>query len=326
MFKYSSTHVLNSIDILQYNAEDGKTPSGKNDSSLIVDHVNKFFKSAVTSIRKATPVDAQTEAIKFTVPSLTAGKIGRLYLYIRSLDSTNPIYANDFIYKGKPFQIEFKIGTNATASAENIKKNANKWLNFVFGDRVLSVTNSGADVTISVANKNTDLRFYKVEIQEFNEDAFDGDFETVAGWSSNKDIKNSYDKVLEVTYVTKGNSGFGTYMFLLKNLRLPTNANMNWMDVNSLGGEMPMAGGKYTQYIIKQCTERPEVQGNNVVGQYNKSITTHILWVNESIVSAFEGKLTEFVGELTDLGGKTDGVIFDASTASASAAAKSVEE
>lgn len=301
MFKFSSTHVINSNKDFYVNdkATDGQGES-VSEGSFVVGANAKFYKENVTKIRKATPVEAQTEIVKVTVPALTADALCRLYLYVRSVDNADPLYANDWIYKGKPFSIEFKAGSSAAASAANIVKNANKWINFVFGKKVIKVTNSSADVTLEVVS-DTDLRFYKIEIQEFvpatasNDYAAsyyaDGGFETKAGWSASSQVE--YDTELEVEVTQAGNSGFGTSNYLLKNLRLPTNANTGFMSINQMAEEMPVAGGKYTQYIITQCTERPEVQGISVIGQYNKSITTHVLWVLDSAVSAVEAGLAK---------------------------------
>ena len=305
MFKFSSTHIINSKDNFYVNSKAtdgaGETVS---EGSFVVGGNDKFYKENVTKIRKATPVAAQTESIKFTMPNLgSATDLCRLYLYIRSVDNADPLYANDWIYKGKPFQVEFKAGGSASAAATNLAKNASKWLNFTFGKKIVKVTADGADVTIEVSD-DTNLRFYKVELQVYNSaELYDGGFETKAGWSSNTVANEGYDTALTVEYVKKGNSGFGTYMYLLKNLRLPTDANMHWLSVNQIANEMPAIGQDYVQYIITQCTERPEVQGISVVGQYNKSVTTHILWVknDDELIEAVEEGLAKVYSDTIEV-------------------------
>lgn len=313
MFKYSSTHLLNDVndENLWLNEADG---AGQADKSLVVDHDDKFYASAIKAVRKSEPVEAACEEIKFDMPEFSADKVNaRLYLYVRTHDQANPLYANDWIYKGKPFQIEFKGSTTPADAAKSLADNSAKWINFVFGKKVLEISNDGATVSIKVANKDCDLYFYKVEVQEFvpassaNDYAYafyaDGGFDTIAGWSLNPEANENYEEALEVEYVTKGNGGFGTGMYLLKNLRLPTNANMLFMSVNSVAGEMPDLTAMYTQYIITQCTDRPEVQGTSVIGQYNRSVTNHILWVKSDKASAFEEKLTTLIADSKDFNG-----------------------
>ena len=57
--------------------------------------------------------------------------------------------------------------------------------------------------------------------------------------------------------------------------------------------EMPIPDVTYVQYIFKTLTERPEMQGTSVLGQYNQSQTTHIVWVKLSDVTTFEAQLVE---------------------------------
>ena len=63
---------------------------------------------------------------------------------------------------------------------------------------------------------------------------------------------------------------------------------------------MPIVNGKYWQYSIVQCTERPEMQGTSVLGQYNKSITTHVIFVEDTVKSAFDTELAKLGVEIKD--------------------------
>ena len=88
-----------------------------------------------------------------------------------------------------------------------------------------------------------------------------------------------------VTVSTPGPPGYGTYAQVIKDLRLPTNANTRFY--RDKADEVPMVGGMYWQFVLVSCTERPEMQGTSVLGQYNKSITSHVIFVEDHVKADF---------------------------------------
>jgi len=75
---------------------------------------------------------------------------GRIALYIGlSMNSQDSFYANDFVYKGKPFYVEFPVKKADTVDvlAKRVKKIADKFLLFQFEEKVLDVT---ADASAAV--------------------------------------------------------------------------------------------------------------------------------------------------------------------------------
>lgn len=89
---------------------------------------------------------------------------------------------------------------------------------------------------------------------------------------------------------------FGTYNYLLKNLRMPTYENYRFTSPASV--EMPVAGAKYVQYSFLYCVPRPGLGGLSVAGQTNHSTTTHVFFVKSDVVTDFEAALAlaEFDG------------------------------
>lgn len=79
---------------------------------------------------------------------------------------------------------------------------------------------------------------------------------------------------------------FGTYNYLLHNLRMPTYENYRFTSPAAV--EMPMAGAKYVQFSFLYCVPRPGLGGLSVAGQFNHSTTTHIFFVEESLAADFE--------------------------------------
>ena len=88
--------------------------------------------------------------------------------------------------------------------------------------------------------------------------------------------------------IEQGVEGFGTYQWILKNLRLPTAARTSWTAINA--DEAPIIGAKYNEYIIRYCVNRG-IMGGDAVGEVTKSLTTHVFYVNQSVSASFETAL-----------------------------------
>lgn len=82
---------------------------------------------------------------------------------------------------------------------------------------------------------------------------------------------------------------FGTYNYLLKNLRMPTYENYRFTSPAAV--EMPVAGAKYVQYSFLYCVPRPGLGGLSVAGQTNHSTTTHVFFVKSDVADEFEAAL-----------------------------------
>lgn len=76
--------------------------------------------------------------------------------------------------------------------------------------------------------------------------------------------------------------GFGTYDYMIHNLRLPTHAN--WRFTSPAASEMPVPGGKYTQFSFEYTVPR-RLGGLSVAGQKNFSTTIHTFFVLEGDVA-----------------------------------------
>lgn len=82
--------------------------------------------------------------------------------------------------------------------------------------------------------------------------------------------------------------GFGTYEYLIHNLRLPTYANIRFASPAAV--EMPVLGGEYYQYLFEYAVPR-RIGGLSVVGQMNYSSTGHTFFVLKSQQAAFKAAL-----------------------------------
>ena len=273
-------------------------------------------------LSKATIDDSALSAL---VPA-TSGKknLCRLSLYIKLQGSNNPLYANQWVVKGKPFSFEFiaKYGDSAEDIADRIISSLRKIQSMLVDDPIVTVakttktvTNNGTTSTVFAALELTAVsefaKFANVDLEVYVEDPTykDGKFENavyveevthidprtgtasadVVYFSERGVKKESGTIATPKIIVAQGIEGFGTFNHLQKDYRLPTQENGRWLRIDT--DNYPIKGTIYNQYTIKVETDRG-ITGQSVIGQPGTSITTHIFWVANSLATAFEAGLT----------------------------------
>lgn len=304
MFNFTTTTVINTNQDYTTGLALWSTQDATDDkpASLNVKRHLKFIKDNVLSITKAEysapqmPV-ATLDFAHLTAP--TATTTFRIAMYIKLSNSANSYYANDLVYKGKPLYIEFvwKQGETAAAVAAKIKDIAKKYMLLVYEKDLVKISIDGT-TTSKVIITGTDecQRFERVDIEKFVEGdvpAF-GKFEVVKS-AMTEAHKTDSDYDANFTIV-QGKEGFGTYQWILKNLRLPTAAKTSWTSVTA--DEAPILGAKYNEYVVRYCVNRG-VMGGDAVGEVTKSLTTHVFFVNQAISSEFETALKKIAPEGT---------------------------
>ena len=171
--------------------------------------------------------------------------------------------------------------------------------------KFVNTSYSGGNVTIEGSDSYQKVR--KVVISRYDCD------ERCAGSSEEPvEIVNVSAGALKkgndyVTY-TPNNVEFGTYEYLLHNLRLPTYANLRFTSPSA--PEMPVPGVKYTQFSFAYCVPRGiHFGGLSVAGQTNHSTTLHTFFVASSLVTEFKKKFKEigFVDDDFETIGRNDG-------------------
>ena len=189
-------------------------------------------------------------------------------------DGASPlIFAKPDVQNGIPFWVGIHADTAIDAAfVTELVKTINKNKLFTIGDNLLTVEASGTNLVLT--GNSEFLRFRKVELMKF-EDA----------------TENSQEKTVKVdgkVDIVKGYNGFGTYSHIIKDLRLPTGANLAFNHLRQ--DETPAPGTIYTQYVIEY--EAPSsIRGTQVVGSVNHSHTQHVAWVAASEVSNFDALL-----------------------------------
>lgn len=299
MFQSTTTNVINSNKDYTtgkplWSAQDAALDKP---ASLNVKRVSKFLGPNVVSIYKAEANDPEMAKVTIDLSQIsgTDGESYRLSVYIGLTQASQESrYANDLILKGKPFTVDFVWKTSAADVAKNLVKIINKYAVMVYGEKLLNVSYSGAYLTIEAVNEYQ--RFRKVNIEKFDKDAYfgRGEYNAVRTLEDLDEQTSNAALTGTVEGYFVGKEGFGTYSYLLHNLRIPTAMRTRAFGVNL--DENPIIGAKYNQYTIHYCTDRG-VLGTNAVGDTVKSVTTHVFYVNQSVASEFEEALTKIAPE-----------------------------
>ena len=259
MFQWNQTYIVNDATKIQ-------TVEGR----VRVLGATDLVKKGIVEVRKSPYVAPANGKVVITLPTIKE-ELGRIKLYVRLSGSNNPYFANDMVFKGKPFIYEFKNG----ATAESIAKTINA-INAAYGDNFLKVTGSGSTITFEGDNY---MMFTEAVVEEFY-----ADIKHINGgvWKENNDA--TVEKI-------NPENGFGTYEQILKDLRLPTAENTQWAGINAQ--EMPIPGAKYNQYTVTYKNE-VGVQGAGHVGDLVTAQTTHAFYVTDAASATFESAVGKF--------------------------------
>lgn len=274
MFNFTTTHVINSNYDLTTNKALWSLGEDKDGNvTLNIKGVNNFKAPNVQKVYKAPytePKPAQVEIDFSKVPaSVDEGDTIRLSIYIRLTEADQcSYYANDTRYKGRPFTIEFPWLDSAVNTLKNVAKLIRKYGLLVFEKEVVTTSITGTKLILTGVNEFQ--RFYTVKLEKYLDpkEPFSPEWKELKGEGL-------------VTVVEEGVEGFGTYGFLLRNIKLPTHVHTTAFAPKQ--DEMPVPGAHYNQYTIHYCVNRGPL-GLNAVGDTVKSVTTHVFYVNTSLL------------------------------------------
>ena len=259
-----------------------------NDPVLRVGRHFRFAASNVVAVYKREHNDPELAKVNIDLTPITEAGFYRIAIYVRlSQGSQDSYYANDFVFKGKPFYIEFQVKqaqlADKAALAKKVVAIAKKYMNLQYEYPLLTITADGTKVVIEATDEYQ--RFKVVELQELSE-GFNPDcchpldvYEPIDSLDPESDAYQGnivYAQDATDHHLLKGKEGFGTYRQITKDLRLPTAANTRWTRIAA--DETPQLGGKYDEYVIYMCVNRG-VMGSDAVGDLVKSRTTHVFYV-----------------------------------------------
>lgn len=278
MFTYTNTVVINSdTDELSGLVKF----EGKNDQ-FRVKRVGRFNKDSVKYISKREGYKGIISTATFTPPTAPseagAEDFYRIELFMRLSGSQASTMATAAtVYKSKPIHIEFKVAHGDTAST--IADNMVKAVRF-FQQNLYPYIKASKNESNKVVISGTDEYevFNKAELQKL----------VSATVSVYPDDQNQYKKVSEAV-IANGKEGFGTYTYIMKNLRLPTLEALRFGSPTQ--DEMPVIGMLYNQYTLEYCKDRG-IMGSDAVGDTVTSITHHVFFVRQDLAKAFEAAIT----------------------------------
>lgn len=282
----------------------------ENDPILRIGRDFRFASSNVVAIYKRECNDPELAKVEIDLAAIVDPGFYRIAIYVRlSQGSQDSYYANDFVFKGKPFFVEFKV-TQADVNdkvnlAKKIVRIVKKYMNMQYEYPLLTVTADQGKVYIEATDEYQ--RFKIVELQQLGE-GFNPDcchalevYEAIDSLDPQADAHQGYITFVAAAdgHLLKGKEGFGTYRQITKDLRLPTGANNRWNGI--VRDDMPQLGGKYDEYIIYMCVNRG-VMGSDAVGDLVKSRTHHVFYVLhdecEDIIETWEKALLQIAPEI----------------------------
>lgn len=270
MLNFTTTTVINSLE----DVTSGKPLIEKDGGVIRIKRHNPFVENKIVSVVRTNHVAPKCASV--TVASLAEyGSDRRIELYVRSVGNADPMFANSLLHKGKPLFIEIPAYT----TAEDLDKIVNKYNNLMFGgdNQIHSEVDGAGNLILTCANPYQTITKAVLAAR----DAESGEF-------VDSKILTVYDSVNNPTgEIVRNEEGFGDYDHIMKDLRLPTAANLRWK--RTMEDEMPIKGASYDQFILTYRVDRG-IMGLGVVGATATSETTHVFWVNSEVADDFADK------------------------------------
>lgn len=282
MFQFTTTTVINSMkdfttgkDLVHSDAEKGILYI-KRHNPFKVDNIEKIYHT----------VAKEAVADKVVIPNLVGQATDkRVELYIRSTGNADPAFSNAMVFKGKPLFVEIPANT----VKDDLVKTASKYLNFVFGGQAQLVA-SLDNTSLVLECTNGYQRITKAVVATRDAEGNFGNGEANG------------------VVITTGNEGFGDYDHMIKDLRLPTSANLRWK--RTMEDEMPTPGAMYNQYVLTYTVDRG-ILGMGAVGQRTSSTTTHVFWVNSDVDADFLAAVQASGAEVTETDAEAANIVTD---------------
>lgn len=260
MFQFTTTTVINSLK----DFTTGKELIKNEDGVILIKRHNPFKVANIESMVRTEAMEATPDKVEIAYTKDSTND-QRIELYVRSTGNADPAFANALVFKGKPLYIEIPAGTES----KDLVKIANKYFNLMFG---------GTEQLIATVSENT-----------LTLTCTNGYQRITKALIATRDSEGNFGKGVDAgVTITVGNEGFGDYDHMIKDLRLPTSANLRWK--RTMEDEMPTPGSKYNQYVLTYTVDRG-ILGMGAVGQKSWSTTTHVFWVNDAIDSGFKTAL-----------------------------------
>ena len=283
MFDFQKEVILNSLDNVK-----------NNDEGVRIDGM-LYKKKYIGTVYVTDPVDAENARLGIDLNAVstaaTAGGSTRYVQFVLELGLDND-YRGDFgsalYYFRKPVVVNLDVDTLTDTDA--VVKAFEKVS--VSGEKLFTVVTDAEDpnmvdgASLTLVMNDCYITVRKAEAIGYHcVDSCNGEGMEMPVLLV--DLKNT-----EGAYVPNV-VGFGTYDYMIHNLRLPTNAN--WRFTSPAASEMPVPGGKYAQFSFEYTVPR-RLGGLSVAGQKNFSTTIHTFFVLNDLAATFETYFTTVEG------------------------------
>lgn len=259
MFDFQKEVVLNSLDSVE------KFENGFRVDGML--YKNEY----VGPVYKTEAVDGAKAKLIIDLATVKSA-VTNVMQFVIELGLDND-YRGDFgsvlFYFRKPIVVTMDVNSDAATVAKAFEKAG------VVDYKLYTVSVEGEKITLEMADNYITVR--KAEVMDLVCDGACGEVGQVSKLAYTFDLKDS-------SVYTKNNVGFGTYDYMIHNLRLPTYANIRF--ASPAESEMPVKGGKYTQYSFEYTVPR-RLGGLSVAGQKTESTTIHTFFVLNTL--DFEG-------------------------------------
>ena len=251
MFDFQKEVVLNSLDSVK------KFENGFRVDGML--YKNEY----VGPVYKTEAVDGAKAKLVIDLATVKSA-VTNVMQFVIELGLDND-YRGDFgsvlFYFRKPIVVTMDKESDAATVAKAFEKAG------VVDYKLYTVSVEGEKITLEMADNYIIVR--KAEVMDLVCDGACGEVGQVSKLAYTFDLKDS-------SVYTKNNVGFGTYDYMIHNLRLPTYANIRF--ASPAESEMPVKGGKYTQYSFEYTVPR-RLGGLSVAGQKTASTTIHTFFV-----------------------------------------------
>lgn len=241
-----------------------------NGSKVILERVGEYDTTKILKIYHTAGTEgvAGTFTINCSTLAGAASSSKAVYnvqLFVKTVDKYLVDYANaNWGAFGKAVVVEFEAGNTASAVADALKKALEEAVKDL--DPMFTLTKtSDNNIKGTFVEKYFAIGDDNIVINVYND-------------------KNELEEVTGAADTTETTVPFGTYAWLVENLRFPSYPNVRYAAKNS--DEYPMAGKLYDMVSFQYAVERPGLGGLSAVGQKVESVTTHVMYVPQDQAAA----------------------------------------
>lgn len=307
MFNFQKEVVINSADqyaIVSAPAAGKPSAAGtKFPKKLRVHGGGEYFGNYIVDKKayKTAPIPGTNFSLTITPQAADFNKHVQILIELGLDSDYRGDYGSALWYFRKPIVVDVMLQDTQDKCAEVIYKAIKAAIPVEYKFVDVKLNDAGSADTVTVSGSDSYQKILKVVLSEFYCE------ERCAG-NGSEEIRTitEMDNSALVTAApggwfkyTANNVEFGTYDYIIHNLRLPTYENFRFTSPAAV--EMPMIGREYHQFSFAYCVPRQGLGGLSAVGQTIHSTTLHTFYVEDSLAEDFKGKLEEIGVTIEDI-------------------------